>query len=282
MNNKQIFVFLLAACLLIFFCPYARATDILGARPLGMGGAFVGLADDANAIFSNPAALFKIGKEILLFSTRRDVGREYLQFGGVEKTSLAGFGIGYIGKTDPKGAFSYNSQTVYLSVSKELNQSIKVPKSMGSLSFGMNLKLASRKLSNIYGGSDDVGSNIDLDLSSYFIANEYVSIGATLQNIMNGKTESSAASPYEDQRGKFIIGGALHLLGNNLILSLEDNAFGGEYKLGELSIRGGTDGGYLACGGGIKLGAFLLDYSYAKKDRSVHSVSVSVLPGEFK
>jgi long-subunit fatty acid transport protein len=53
------------SCLLLIFCFICSAvyaaidiSDIgVGARPLGLGKAYVGLADDASAIFVNPAGL---------------------------------------------------------------------------------------------------------------------------------------------------------------------------------------------------------------------------------
>ncbi|MBE3598774.1 MAG: hypothetical protein IMX02_08270 [Limnochordaceae bacterium] len=47
----------------------------MGARPLAMGGAFVGLADDENAVFYNPAGLPYLGRLGLtsLYSTQYSV-----------------------------------------------------------------------------------------------------------------------------------------------------------------------------------------------------------------
>lgn len=36
--------------------------NCVGARPLGMGGAFIGLANDVNAVYWNPAGLAQINK----------------------------------------------------------------------------------------------------------------------------------------------------------------------------------------------------------------------------
>ncbi len=62
-----VLLFLVPGLLLPGLCPVygkERFTNVAalleigaGARPLGMGGAFVGLADDENAVFYNPAAL---------------------------------------------------------------------------------------------------------------------------------------------------------------------------------------------------------------------------------
>ena len=44
----------------------------VGARPIGLGGAFVGISDDADAVFWNPAGLAQI--------TRRQVALTHLEF----------------------------------------------------------------------------------------------------------------------------------------------------------------------------------------------------------
>ena len=54
---------------------YASSPDpsfaAFGARPLGLGGAYVALSDDSNAIFTNPAGLSQLPKwEITSMSTR--------------------------------------------------------------------------------------------------------------------------------------------------------------------------------------------------------------------
>ena len=52
MKNKLITVILLLGFIL-FFSDGALAC--VGARPHGMGGAFIGVADDINAVYWNPA-----------------------------------------------------------------------------------------------------------------------------------------------------------------------------------------------------------------------------------
>lgn len=56
-----------------------------GARSLGLGGAFVGLADDATAAFANPAGLVQLGRpEISLEGRRTSYSTPYTEGGRAE------------------------------------------------------------------------------------------------------------------------------------------------------------------------------------------------------
>ncbi|MGB5392344.1 MAG: hypothetical protein WBP10_19385 [Thermoanaerobaculia bacterium] len=64
-----------------------------GARSLGFGGAFVGLADDATAAFANPAGLVQLGRpEISLEGRRTSYSTPYTE-GGRAEGAPSGFGI---------------------------------------------------------------------------------------------------------------------------------------------------------------------------------------------
>ena len=89
----------------------------MGARPLAMGGAFVGLADDGNALFYNPAGLaWEKGFSILSSYEARPgtasygnlsaslphfgFGVHYFDFGDVPKTDEYGNVLGTFGYRD--------------------------------------------------------------------------------------------------------------------------------------------------------------------------------------
>ncbi len=66
----------------------------LGARPIGMGEAFVGLADDVNAVSWNPAGLAQLGQHHLGFMHSfylQDISLEYLAYG---QSLFEGAGLG--------------------------------------------------------------------------------------------------------------------------------------------------------------------------------------------
>ena len=102
--KKVLFVFLVVSLLLPPAAVTGAMSDDLtstaslfdvgtGARPLGMGGAFVGLADDSNALFYNPAGLARLsGPELNSFYSN--------QYGAYSSGSLSfsvkNFGISYL------------------------------------------------------------------------------------------------------------------------------------------------------------------------------------------
>src|SRR3989344_3428069 len=113
--------------------------DNLGARPMGMGGAFVGLADDENAIFTNPAGVAALLKDSAFMSARVAPGREQTTVGGVQITPLGNLGFAYVQLSDD-APVKATTQTLHLSFAKDLNREINVPRTMGTLLLGMDVK----------------------------------------------------------------------------------------------------------------------------------------------
>ncbi|WP_408954715.1 hypothetical protein [Natroniella sp. ANB-PHB2] len=100
--KKYVIILFLLSVRLIF--PTNAVHSCVGARPLGMGGAFVSVADDVNAIYWNPAGLTNIeGYEAATY-TRTLNNRDkinYDDFIGAAGTSDElglSFGLGYIGE----------------------------------------------------------------------------------------------------------------------------------------------------------------------------------------
>ncbi len=91
--------------LLIFFHGGQSRADIpaafldigFGARPMGMGGAFTGLSDDANAIFWNPAGLARLQNSQLTFMHTRQFGLiPYTLLGYASRFRGYGVGLGVL------------------------------------------------------------------------------------------------------------------------------------------------------------------------------------------
>lgn len=118
----------------------------VGARPLGMGGAFTGLSDDENAAFYNPAALaFLTARGLTSLYTRQfelldysaiglagpSLGLQFLQLqAGVERTNEFG---------NPDGSsFSYLSRAGVASLGLKLGLGRATPAEIG---LGARLKL---------------------------------------------------------------------------------------------------------------------------------------------
>lgn len=77
--KKLLFCFLLLGCMLFSSVLHANEYAYIykGIRPLGMGGAFVAVSNDQNALFYNPAGLSRIqGKRVAILSIEAELGQK--------------------------------------------------------------------------------------------------------------------------------------------------------------------------------------------------------------
>ena len=172
LNVKIILMSLLVTGLLVQSgTVYADFEDIgIGARPIAMGNAFVGLADDANSIYYNPAGLGLLTRKELtstygrLFMGLTDGSNISDGFIGYvhpinKKTGTVGVGwlnlslrdnTAWISATEEKSITRYAENGIYMSygrdmtdlsgkyIKKLLKLKVNIP---GSLSAGLNMKL---------------------------------------------------------------------------------------------------------------------------------------------
>ncbi len=284
--NKALFASLIA----VLFLTPALALDDLGARPMGMGGAFVGVADDVNSIFVNPAGAASIAKEGVLVSTRLETGRELTLIGGVEQTPLGSIGIGYVGSSDQIGVdltgvqgdttTKTTSQTLYVTLAQDVNRRIKVPKGMGYLSLGVNLKFSSRKAALANGLTADRGSAVDMDIATVFKPNDDLSFGLSMQNFINGKTTQNGVSPATGEAVAALQAGVSgKLFDSSLTWSVQENSQGCEWRPAKgLSLRAGRNANDFTSGFGLNLNGFNVDYAFAGGADPTHYWSVSIMP----
>ena len=132
----------------------------VGARPLGMGGAFTSVADNADAPYWNPAGLGMLDRnEITAMQTRlsTDADHYYVSyirpaFGGTLGLSWIQVGLGTITQTTTPDAnnevqnlsiFSYFSNAYMLSYGKEFNP---------HFAFGLTVKYLTSDMYQIAGG----------------------------------------------------------------------------------------------------------------------------------
>ena len=70
----------------------------IGARPIGMGKAFVALADDVNAVYINPAGLAGLKTwQVMSMTTKLINEINYVSLAGTYNTEYGTFGLGYVG-----------------------------------------------------------------------------------------------------------------------------------------------------------------------------------------
>ncbi len=175
----------------------------VGARPLALGKAYVGLSDDANGIFLNPAGLAGI-QNVKLTSMSGQVLNDisYVVIGGANPTKYGVFGLGYTtvnlaaipvtqttgsGTTETVvnvGSTNYYSSVLTLSYSNDLSK-IDFLKDFDNVTYGVNLKYFMQGFSG--GGSALRGANgsgFDMDLGTQYKPMKALTLGLSALNIL--------------------------------------------------------------------------------------------------
>lgn len=132
-----------------------------GARPMGMGLAFVAVTDDANNIFFNPGGLAlsdKFQATSMMGNLKQNV--DYRLAGGSLPSPYGALGVGYITLSSPVSE-------LILSCAKEI---------AGTLA-GANFKLINRGQAG--------GSSFGLDLGALMRINNDLTFGANFQNVLS-------------------------------------------------------------------------------------------------
>jgi len=172
----------------------------VGARSLGMGKAYVAVAEDAESIFMNPGGLGRM-KTMKLTSMASSLMGDvnYAVLAGTYPLEVGSLGIGYIGsRVDDIWVLGRNavSSTHYASPSAMGGYS----NSVLSVAYGLPLETVTPLGRNIYvganlkyfdqngSGTDDAssasGHGIDLDLGILYTPNPWLSLGLDQQNIL--------------------------------------------------------------------------------------------------
>lgn len=164
---------------------FAEYEDLpVGARPLGMGGAFTGLVDDVNAISWNPAGLTSIDKlEVTSMHTKLfDMDRLLMDYvaaaSHIRAVVDAWMGFAY----QKMGTELYNETTYTLSFAKKLTD---------DHSFGLNLK---QMVTQIRDTPDYEGIGIDLGLKMKY--NDMLTFGGFVRNLNNPKVNETLPLSY--------------------------------------------------------------------------------------
>lgn len=194
--------------------PAQAALDLseigVGARPLGLGSAFVGAADDASAIFTNPAGLAEndnLNITSMSGAMLGDVG--YLVFGAADLSPIGKFGIGYINasvgsipmtalvgsgpslEANQYGLADYGSNQLIFAYGTRLSRVLKNGAG-GNVYVGANLKVFSQGFTGgaapPSGGAnplnDATGTGLDADFGLQWAARDWLKLGLVLQNFL--------------------------------------------------------------------------------------------------
>jgi len=256
-----------------------------GARALGMGAAFTGLADDASAIYFNPAGLAQVngkqfyslfapifpGLDVNLYSLA--YVHPILGYGRVGVNWLGLFSGGYVGY-DWRG---YSTGKTYSESINTFLLSYATPMHKKVLSGGANIKLIFHSIEGL--GRSYFG--IGLDLAGFYKPYRFISGGIMIQNILPPRMSLSSTKEYYPIN--FRLGVAGHLLKQKLhiaadVMLIEPFATDKEKKgkmqfryytgveynfLKLLYARAGFNFKEVTGGIGVKYWGFNLDYAYA-------------------
>ncbi len=272
----------------------------VGSRAIAMGGAFTAVADDASAVFYNPAAMKINGaptlmaNHISLFPGFTDASYDYL--GLVWPTLGAGsFGAGMLttGMGGIRGFDEFSRPTGELSYRESLgivSYAFDVPwRFAGTWSVGTSIKVLHQRI----GDYADTGTGLDLGLLYRIKYIDGLSFGMNLQDIVGAKTKLVSASD-EVYRTMMFGLGYRRALGESSRLTLSvqmdmpekadsDLRFGAEYTIRDMiSIRMGYDSESFTAGIGFAWHGYSFDYGYFSREEagSSHPITITVRLGE--
>ncbi|OGC03496.1 hypothetical protein A2276_01110 [candidate division WOR-1 bacterium RIFOXYA12_FULL_43_27] len=312
MKSLKLTTLMVTILALLATLSYAEKTTVdlsiagLSARTIAMGRAYVGVADGADALFTNPAGIATAKSWGITSMQTKLLDRvDYKMLGGIYSLQTGVIGVGYIGAVTPAGflttdkasltgatPISYGSNMLVLSYGKEAYKNTYI---------GASLKA----LSNNFEGVDGSGSGFDLDLGILARPNDQVKVGAVIQNILPGDMGGSVTwkTNTKDTIPAYLKVGGSYLLNPNILIAADLDIpascsaplalhSGVEWKpLPMLALRGGLDQSStgknetvtdFAIGVGLNVAGFSFDYAYKNnslvENNNAHYISVAFSP----
>jgi tetratricopeptide (TPR) repeat protein len=264
-----------------------------GSRAISLGRAFMSVADDASALYWNPAALRNVqtkqfmGMYMPLYGDFTEATYTYL---GVSYPTLnagaIGVGFMHIGAdfegydalSIPTGTENYSETQFLIGYAFQRN----IPYIAGTLSTGVNVKIANQQIA----GASSTSPGIDLGFQYSPEFAQRLSIGLHFQDLVGPEYKLFTEADKQDRTIMFGMG-YTHLLENGsafrLMLQLDsperaDAKFhlGGEYAFSQFAaLRAGYDDGEVTFGVGFSISAFGLDYAFLNRETAGSSHPVT-------
>ncbi|OGR66567.1 MAG: hypothetical protein A2X31_04410 [Elusimicrobia bacterium GWB2_63_22] len=258
--------------------PGSFSREGVGARALGLAGSFAGIADDASAIYWNPAGLSLLGKpeltlnHITLFS---GTSSDFIGF-GLPLKRLGALGAGYLRQTSggfQKRETPFDTPTSFDIANSmlQLGWAIGVPAEYtpdilrGKVSLGFGVKSVAQRVAAA-GGS---GTGADAGL--LYRHDKGFFVGIAVQNIMSPSI-TLVSKNVSFPRVVDVAPAYTRGLGKDLKVSLaaRTNHYGGRFHpagglelryLGKFAFRSGLEAKGISLGAGAQLANYQFDYA---------------------
>lgn len=266
----------------------------VGARALGMGGAFTAVADNADSVYWNPAGLSQLQKgEATTMQTRlsTDADHYYISVAfpnngwGNFGVSWVQMGLGDITRTASSveahnevvklGSFSYTTSAYLLAYGREF---------FNNLSLGVTGKYLTASMLDIAGGQ---ASGYGLDLGALFKPNASLSLGLKVEDVVSELSWTTGTKEKPPMRVK----GGVALRFDGLILASEVRQIirrgysptlsaGFDWNFFDgVSLRAGYNEEGFTAGAGFRVDSVSVDYAYVTLSSlsrdNTHRISLS-------
>jgi len=258
----------------------------MGARPIGMGRAYVSVANDVNSIFINPAGLGQINKWQFtsMYTSLFEGDLNYVVLGASSPFAFGKVGIGFVStgsgqiispSTSGMTFFDYYDRLLILSYAK----SDPIMIGENRLSAGFNIKYFQKGFSDTV---QNTGQGFDMDLGLKYMTPTGLSLGVNAMNFLPTSIVWSSGAN-DSIPATLKIGASNKYLDNKLMLSVDADIPAGrnvptplhagcEYYANEyLTLRAGIDQSIsaasalstnLTAGVGLTLRKITFDYAY--------------------